>query len=488
MAETKELTKEIASIERDTTQFPFGGVLENLDDTLRTRGQGNGLKIYDDIERDCHAYAVLEKRKNAVIAREWDVLAASEDAADAAAANFVREVFKGLPFDRICKELLDATLKGFSVDEIMWARDGARLVPGEILARDQRRFKFATDRSLRLVTRARLMDGESVPERKFIVHRFGAKNGSPYGLGLGHKLFWPVFFKRKDITFWLTFADKFGSPTSLGKYPGGTGDAEQKKLLAALQAIAQDAGVIVPEGMTVELLEAARSGSIDTYEKLARYMDEQISECVLGETMTTNAQAAGLGSGQANVHNEVRKEIAKADADLLSDTLNDTLVRWLVEFNMPGARPPKVWRNFEEEEDLTQRASRDRSIYDMGFQPTEDYIRNTYGEGWEKRTTPPASPPFVPGAEFAERARRPDYAEVQTQNLDRAAQSGLDAIIDTVRRLVNEAQSLEELRDKLLDLYPGISSDKFAEVMREALLAAALAGRFDIAEGAGAGR
>lgn len=486
MTTTKELTKEIASIERDTTQFPFGGVLENLDDTLKTRGQGNGLKIYDDIERDCHAYAVLEKRKNAVIAREWDVIAASEDAADGAAADFVREAFKALPFDRLCKDALDATLKGFSVGEILWKRDGSRLVPGEIVARNQRRFKFATDRSLRLITRGRLMDGEALPERKFIVHRFGAKDGSPYGLGLGHKLFWPVFFKRKDITFWLTFADKFGSPTALGKYPTGTTDADQKKLLAALQAIAQDAGVAIPDGMVVELLEAARAGSIDTYEKLARYMDEQISECVLGETMTTNAQAAGLGSGQANVHNEVRKEIAKADSDLLSDTLNDTLVRWLVELNIPGARPPKVWRDFEEAEDLTARAQRDRAVYDLGFEPTDDYIRNTYGEGWTRRKTPP--PALGPGfPAFAESATKPDYPVSQVERLDGAAQSAVGAMIDTVRRLVNEAKSLEDLRDKLLELYPDIGSDKFADVMREALLAAALAGRFDIAEAAGAG-
>ncbi len=485
MAETKELTKEIASIDRDTTQLTFGGVLDNLDDTLKSRGQGKGLKIYDDIERDCHAYAVLEKRKNAVIAREWDVLAASEDAADVAAADFVREVFKGFPFDRLCKDMLDATLKGFSVGEIMWARDGARLVPGEIVARDQRRFKFAHDRSLRLITQARLMDGEIVPERKFIVHRFGSKNGGPYGLGLGHKLFWPVLFKRKDITFWLTFADKFGSPTSLGKYPIGTTEADQKKLLAALQAIAQDAGVIVPEGMAVELLEAARAGSIDTYEKLARYMDEQISECVLGETMTTTAQASGLGSNQASVHNEVRAEVAKADADLLSDTLNDTLVRWLVEFNTPGARLPKVWRSFEEAEDLKARAERDQIIYNLGFQPTEDYIRETYGEGWEKREVPAWPAAVAPS--FTEAARKPDYAETQAGRLDREAQAALDAMIDQVRALVEQANSLDDLREKLIEIYPALDAGAFANVMQRALAASALAGRTDILEQARGG-
>ena len=30
-------------------------------------------KIYDEIERDCHAYGLLQKRKLAVVARPWQV-------------------------------------------------------------------------------------------------------------------------------------------------------------------------------------------------------------------------------------------------------------------------------------------------------------------------------------------------------------------------------------------------------------------------------
>ncbi|MEK7383917.1 MAG: DUF935 family protein, partial [Elusimicrobiota bacterium] len=345
-----ELTQEIATIQRDITRFAFGGVMENLDDTLKTRGGAKGLKIYDELERDCHAYAVLQKRKLAVISRDWEVLPASDSALDTRAADLVRAQLAGLGFDKLSAALLDATLKGYAVGEVMWAVRGNELVAAEMRPREQRRFVFGAQAELKLLTRESGMLGEAVPERKFIVHQFGAKDGSPYGLGLGHKLFWPVFFKRKDIAFWLTFADKFGSPTALGKYPSGAGAPEQKKLLDALSAIAQDAGVIVPEGMVIELLEAARSGSVDTYEKLARYMDEQISECVLGETMTTTGSSGGggLGSNQAGVQNEVRIELSKADADLLSDTLNATLVRWMVDLNLSGAGYPTVWRIFKE--------------------------------------------------------------------------------------------------------------------------------------------
>src|SRR6266700_3616857 len=226
--------REIASVERDWTFPIYMGVLINSNDTLLQRGGGKGLKIYDDIERDAHAYSVLQKRKLAVIARPWEVKAASDK-----------------PLDVQASEIVKAQLAAFNFDR-----------------------QYA----LHMLTRENLVTGELMPERKFIVHSFGAKDASPYGFGLGNKLFWPVFFKRQDITFWMIFADKFGSPTAVGKYPPGASPDDQKKLLAALAAIAQDAGIIVPEGMVVELLEAARAGAIDTYEKLAKDVDDQMSE------------------------------------------------------------------------------------------------------------------------------------------------------------------------------------------------------------------
>lgn len=386
----KPLMQEVATIERDVTRTFFGNKLTNDDDTLATRGGAKGLKIYEELKRDCHAGAVLGKRKLAVTSRPWDLKPASEAAEDVAAAELVRSALDYLRFNGICKRLLDAVLKGYAVAEVIWELRDGKVLPKAVKARDARRFVFDKQTQLRMLTREQPSDGIELPDRKFIVHRHDGDDDHPYGLGVGSMLFWPVFFKRNGISFWLTFADKFGSPTALGKYPNGSDPKEQAKLLQALGAIAQDAGVIVPEGMVIELLEAARSGSVDTYEKLVRYMDEQMSKAVLGETMSTTAAATGLGSNQASVHNEVRLELAQDDADELCETLDSTLVRWIVEFNSPGAGLPRLKRNFEEPEDLEARSRRDKNLFDMGLEPDEDYIVETYGEGWHRKA--PAAP------------------------------------------------------------------------------------------------
>ena len=332
----------IADVRNDITIPGFTTVLTPQDDTLLARGGGLGLKLYDEIERDPHAYAVLQKRKLELVARPWEVLPASEAAIDKRAAQFVGDVFRSLPFDRICLELLDATLRGFAVSEVVWGRTMNAVVPTRIVTHDQRRFTFDTDWRLRLLTRESMLEGLPLPARKFIVHRFGVKGNNPFGLGLGTRLFWWVLFKREGIAFWLTFLEKYCNPTPVAKTPVGMLPEEQRKVLVMLEHLVASGAITVPIGTEIDYLEATRSAPAN-HEGFARYCDEQISEAVCGETLSTNIGSVG-SMAAASVHSEAKSQIVDADGDLLSDTLRSTLVRWMVELNFPGAAIPHIWR------------------------------------------------------------------------------------------------------------------------------------------------
>lgn len=497
----KPVMQEIATIERDIHRVFYGTVLPNNDDTLQQRGGAKGLKIYDELKRDAHAGAVLGKRKLAVTSRPWIVEPASDAPADVALAQLVEQALKHLRFNSVCKRLLEATLKGYAVSEVIWEIRDGRILPANVIARDARRFAFGVDGSLRLRTPGNMIEGEPMPPRKFIVHRRGADDDSPYGSGIGGMLFWPVFFKRNSITFWLTFADKFGSPTAVGKYPNGAGEAEQRTLLEALQALSQDAGVTVPEGMVIELLEAQRSGSVDTYEKLVRYMDEQMSKAVLGETMSTTAAAAGLGSTQASVQNDVRLEVAKDDGDELDETLNDTLVRWIAFYNAPTAGLPRVRRVFEEPEDLVRRATRDKTLSDMGWEPSEEYMLETYGPGWTKKAPAPAPlvPGFTPGlppttagddggAEFADEAPALQQARGFNAQRQLAIDAGARALaaqwqpltkssVENLLGMLEETGDLATFRERMSDLLSAAPDEQVVEAVARATFAGNILGR-----------
>jgi hypothetical protein len=187
-----------------------------------------------------------------------------------------------------------------------------------------------------------MAEGIKLPERKFIVHRFGVKGNNPYGLGIGSRLFWPVLFKREGITFWLHFLEKFAGPTLVGKTPYGTLTEEQTKLMNTLLKARTASAITVPIGTDVEFLEASRSGSVN-YQDFLAYWDRQISITTTGETLTTQVDKSG-SRALGDVHHEMLDLLVDSDGDLLSETLRDQIIRWIVEYNIPGAALPHVWR------------------------------------------------------------------------------------------------------------------------------------------------
>jgi phage gp29-like protein len=285
-------------------------------------------------------------------------------------------------------------------------RDGSQIVLDAVKVKKQKRFAFDKESRLRLLTIENPL-GMELPERKFWWFSTGADNhDDPYGLGLAHYLYWLVLFKRGGMRFWLNFLERFAQPVPHGTYPPETPDEEQKKLLKALQALVRDGGVITPEGMKIDFLEAKRSGTAD-YSTLLDKMNAAISKVVLSQTMTTDD---GSSYSQAKVHQGVKLEVIKADADLICNSFNRSIARWLTEWNFPGAEPPRVWRRVEVEANLKELAERDKIIFEMGYRPNLDYIQETYDQRFELAPAPkPPSLRLIQGGD--QQQPQPEFKE-----------------------------------------------------------------------------
>jgi len=380
----KPITDEIATVEKDITQYYLGKVLLNPDTVLSSEGRGEGLKLYEDLERDDRVFSEMQKRKLGVVGKEWEIEPASEDAQDVKIAEFVEQNFKEIKFDRACEELLDGILKGFKSAEIMWDYSEGDIWIKEYRGRDPRRFTFDKQNQLRLLTWADMIQGEELPDRKFQLFRFGEKNNNPFGTGLGNKLYWPVWFKKNGVKFWAVFLEKFGQPTPWGKYPSGTDKTMQDKLLDAIKSMQTDVGIITPDNMSVELLEAARASSVDSYGKWGDFWNTAITLVILGQTATTVGTPGKLGSEE--VRSEIRQDYLKADADRLSEWLNEQSIKWLVDYNFPPStssgrqKYPKFWKRTEPEGDLKPLAERDQILVkNIGVPASKKYFYDTYG-------------------------------------------------------------------------------------------------------------
>ncbi|EIC28963.1 DUF935 domain-containing protein [Methylomicrobium album] len=464
--------------------------------------RGVDLRVYDEVRRDDQVATVLQQRKLALSSKEWTIEAGGTKRADKAAADFVREQLNHIPFDRLTEKMLSGLFWGYAVAECLWARDGQFIALANVKVKKQRRFGFAPDGSLRLLT-AKAPQGEDLPARKFWAYATGADDDDdPYGLGLAHWLYWPTFFKRNGIKFWLIFLEKFGMPTAVGKYPTSASPEEKNKLLQALRAIQMDSGIRIPDTMQVELLEAARSGSAD-YTALYDRMNAAISKVVLGHSGSSDSTPGRLGG--EDMASEVREDLIKADADLICSSLNLSVVRWLTDWNFPNAAPPRVWREVAAPEDMKARAERDKVIFDMGYKPTLKYVTDTYDGEFEAK---PAANPNTPEREPAlatlatldtSLPARPDNAGRKAEFADPPeALAPPELMVDRLAKdtakpgrvwmakivaMGDTADSLEQLRDQLLNAYGDLPSEDMANVMALAFAAADLAGRFDVEQG-----
>lgn len=491
--------REIASSNdgRDITRGWLSALMHApVDDKILIERGGGDYQIYEEVLRDDNVRAGVNQRIYGVIAKPWEVKPGGKRAADKSAADFIRDQIAQIEYDKITLQMLHGTFYGFSVGEAMWGKDGSpRVVVDSIRVRNRRRFAFDGAGNLRLKTFNDAMPGELLPERKFWVATFGADHhDAPYGLGLAHYLYWLVWLKRNVMRFWAVYLEKFGTPTALGKYHSGATEEEQRKLLAALRAIQRDSAVVIPQNMEAALLEAMRSSAAD-HQDFIKQINEGILMVCLGQTATANGTSGKLG-GEGE-REAVKDAILRADSDMLSERFNRTIVKWLTEWNFPGATPPTVYRVFDDE-DLDRRVERDEKIARMGFKPTLKYIHETYGGEWEEHEPQANDNPSVrannhlpqPGGNFAEPVRANDHSP-QQNNIDPTsidsqtdiltAESGKAgaAILDRVRDLVDNAESLEQLRDNLLAAYGDLDGSELVNVMELAFIAADLSGRYD---------
>lgn len=464
--------------------IPFMGALREVQDTVLNR-LGNNYRVYRELRRDDQVHACFQQRRLALTSRPLLIEPGGDDAASIAAADFLRDNLAQIPFDRACDKMLWGAFYGHSVAECMWENRDGKVWLAKPKVRLPWRFRYAMDGSLRLLTLSNMHEGQPVPDRKFWTSSWGADNDDdPYGLGLAHQLYWPVFFKKQGLSFWLRALEKYGAPSTIVKYPSGSDKAVQNSALQVARQLRLDGAAAVPEGMIVELLEAAR-GTVDQATFL-RQMNAAIAKIILGQTMTTDD---GASLSQSQVHMEVREELTDADAELLCESFQTGPAAWLTSWNFPGAKIPFVRRPSAEDEaakaDLERKqaeASRAKAEafkahIDAGLEPESDeVVEAMVGPGWKFRKKPAAAPPASPIAPaFSEASPPRDAIDDYVDALD--WEEVVRPLRDQVVAFVEGQPDLQAAADQLGALLANPGGAQLVERLGRVLFEARAGGR-----------
>ncbi len=447
------------------------------------------LQIYRHTLRDERCRAALDQRLNAAIARPWEVEPGGEDALDKAAAENIATQLKGFEFDAACRQLLHGVWYGYAIAEVMWARDGDRVVLADLLVRSPDRFRWTPGGEPLLCTLDSPAGVPLEPAKFVVLRRPGEHADVPFGPGLARWCFWPVWLKRHGLKFWSVALEKFSAPTAVGTYPPGASQPEQDRLLELVQEFATGVAVTLPEGQDVKLVEAARRTGGD-FQTFVEFLDRATTTTILGQSSTTDQ---GPWRGTAEVQQDVRDETVAADCRLLDSALNSSIARWLTAWNFPGAAVPAIRRNVEPADDLDARIKREEIIANIGgLRPTRGHIETVYGGEWEDAPPPPAGPPPADAALAAVAARRPrDTIDGAVDDLlagdgwEPLMEPVIEPILAAAGAALARGDSLEDFRLRLPTLFAEMDDNRLVETLRRMGFSAALSGRAGLAENGG---
>ncbi|MGP9788937.1 DUF935 domain-containing protein [Roseinatronobacter sp. NSM] len=438
-------------------------------------------------ERDPHYASVLGVRKRAVSGVAAQVKPASDSARDKEIAEAVRKRIAGHSgFADLVEDLLDGLGKGFAVIEINWARSPREWWPDRFEHVDPRFIRFDRDtlRVPHLLDEADPVDGIPLAPFKFAYHTPRLKSGLPLRGGLARLAAFTWMCKAFALKDWVAFAELYGLPLRLGRYGPEATREDVEKLFQAVANIGTDAAAVLPESMKIEFEAVATgAGGDKLFENLARYLDEQTSKAVLGQTMTSDN---GSSMAQAQVHNEVRHDIAASDARGVSGTIQRDLVKPYVDLNYGVQEAyPIVSIEIAEPDNTTERMEAAEGLIAQGLRVPARELRTAlkFSEPEEGEEVVGGAPPAAdpPALALNREGDGPEDAldEIEAEMLA-DWQPVMEEVLDPIEAAIMSATSYEDALARLDALGP-INSARAIDVLVRGMFLARIQG--DVQDG-----
>ena len=389
-------------------------------------------------------------------------------------------------FIPLVRDMLDALAKGFSVCEIDWNTSSKLWKPRKYAWKDPRWFQYDKETGQTLMLRDELTtELHPLLPNKFIIHEPHLISGTQIAGGLALPALFYFMLKSYDVTSWAAFIDRYGFPIRLGKYSRKATKDDITTLRRAVASIGADFGAVIPEGATIEIIESKTSGeNSDAYQKMATWIDKQISKLVLGQTMTTDD---GSSRAQGEVHEEVRQDIAAADALAVADTLNSMLVVTYVDFNFgEQERYPEIILYKPDEQNIEQVVNAIEKLATHGLTVKADEVRSLLGLskpedddeiiGGRMPVSAPEEPDLNSKKELnaASTGNQSDSSFVSDIESDYASDLVpiSDEIAEVLEKAADKATDFDSFKAELLRLSSEWSADKIADLMAIAFFSA----------------
>ena len=362
------------------------GDLPNPDHRFLSQHGRSPHVILRDLTYSPEIQSAILARESAVIGDPWQIISDSD-----AISELILDNLNQLGMNKVFREIFQAIWYGYTVLQHPMEKINGTWFYAKIDSLPSDWFSFTAQGELvpsnhtdtsPLNTRI----GDIEKEVELVQYRPSFIN--PYGESLLARVFWSATWIRGNMDLWISYIDRFGDDSILGKLEVAD-DQKKNDFLIALTEFRSSGAMVVEGSDEVEILKTDKSSSSALFKGFHEICVQQVSKLVLGHASALEAQAGKLGNDQSL--SIVRQDITQDDKSIVEEVIN----RLIQHFCLINNIKDKVFFSFmPEKEDERQRIERDQKLVDMGFELSEEYICKAYkfGEGdIKKAITPPVT-------------------------------------------------------------------------------------------------
>ena len=214
------------------------------------------------------------------------------------------------------------------------------------------------------------------------------KADSVHGVGIRSRIYWTWKSYSECFKLLMEYIERTALGIEIWRYP-----AHNERAKNATEEAAQRRGspgrsilmVPVPEGeqadlYNVDIVEPGLQGADVLQNVLHSFFGHKMKRYILGQTLSSEAEATGMGSGVADAHLATLSDIVTWDARSLAETITTDILRPLQLWNFPESQGIMLKFKFDTESPEAQsRLEAYRAAWEMGAKIKSEDIYQIIG-------------------------------------------------------------------------------------------------------------
>lgn len=197
--------------------------------------------------------------------------------------------------------------------------------------------------------------------------------GAIHGVGIRDRIYQTWFQKQAAMRQLIDIIERVGSGVRIYYFPAHDPEGKKAAEKAAMENRQQTALVVPRDGsgqdlFGVDFVEPNSSG-IDNLQRIVHeFFGHQILRYILGQTLSSEAEATGMGSGVAELQGQTLRLIVEYDAKKQDECLTG-LVNRIKDFNFPDCRGVHVrFVSDLESDDVEKKLGAIERAWNMGLE------------------------------------------------------------------------------------------------------------------------